>query len=390
MAFDEQGQAATEAEKIRICKRSYDILVGPKVNFPPGDIVFDPNILTIGTGMEEHATYGIDFIKATKTIKEICPHVEISGGVANLSFGFRGVNIVRESIHSVFLHHACIDYGMDMGIANSAEMLSMDDLKPHLLKYSTDLVFNKNPEATERMLECTAYEKSVLDAKKANKAPPRIPKSWLAKKTRKVEFDWEKEAPKPATEPPLPVGEAATKHIPNTYKNSALNHPKIKEVRETAAKNKALEYAKQIFGDSKIDYSQNDNSLGIVRGRDSMRSYITKLFTSRIAYYDGAMGTMIQTENLQEEDFRGERFKNYDMLIKGNNDLLSITKPDIIKKIYTQYLEAGSALADAPGRAHSPHHCPHYCEERCCLQDHREDRALGAERCQGQSSLGRS
>ena len=97
------------------------------------------------------------------------------------------------------------------------------------------------------------------------------------------------------------MGEAATKHLPNTYKNSALNHPKIKEVRETAAKNKALEYAKQIFGDSKIDYSQNDNSLGFVRGRDSMRSYITKLFTSRIAYYDGAMGTMIQKENLQKK-----------------------------------------------------------------------------------------
>ena len=88
---------------------------------------------------------------------------------------------------------------------------------------------------------------------------------------------------------------------PATYKNSALNHPKIKDVRETAAKNKALEYAKQIFGDSKIDYSQNDNSLGFVRGRDSMRSYITKLFTSRIAYYDGAMGTMIQKENLQKK-----------------------------------------------------------------------------------------
>ena len=88
---------------------------------------------------------------------------------------------------------------------------------------------------------------------------------------------------------------------PATYKNSALNHPKIKEVRETAAKNKALEYAKQIFGDSKIDYSQNDDSLGFVRGRDSMRSYVTKLFTSRIAYYDGAMGTMIQKENLQKK-----------------------------------------------------------------------------------------
>jgi len=95
MAFDEQGQAASEEDKVRICKRSYDILVGPKVNFPPEDIVFDPNILTIGTGMEEHNSYGLDFITATKKIKELCPYVKISGGVSNLSFGFRGVNVVR-------------------------------------------------------------------------------------------------------------------------------------------------------------------------------------------------------------------------------------------------------------------------------------------------------
>merc|ERR1712054_240825 len=153
MAFDEQGQAATEADKVRICKRSYDILVGPKVNFPPEDIVFDPNILTIGTGMEEHNDYGVDFITATKKIKELCPHVKISGGVSNLSFGFRGVNVVREAIHAVFLHHACIDSGMDMGIVNSKEMLAIKDLDSHMLKCSTDLVFNKNPNSTEKMLE---------------------------------------------------------------------------------------------------------------------------------------------------------------------------------------------------------------------------------------------
>merc|ERR1719498_1945296 len=108
MAFDEEGQAATESEKVRICKRSYDILVN-KVKFPPEDIIFDPNVLTIGTGMEEHANYGIDFIKATKTIKEQCPYVKISGGISNLSFGFRGVNKIRESIHSVFLTEAILE-----------------------------------------------------------------------------------------------------------------------------------------------------------------------------------------------------------------------------------------------------------------------------------------
>merc|ERR1719252_509036 len=122
MAFDEEGQAATEEEKVRICKRSYDILVGPKVNFPPEDIVFDPNILTIGTGMEEHSNYGLDFIRACKTIKEQCPYVKISGGVSNLSFGFRGVNKIRESIHAIFLHEAILESGMDVGIVNAKEM----------------------------------------------------------------------------------------------------------------------------------------------------------------------------------------------------------------------------------------------------------------------------
>jgi 5-methyltetrahydrofolate--homocysteine methyltransferase len=107
MTFDEEGQAATEEEKVRICKRSYDILVH-KVRFPPEDIIFDPNVLTIGTGMEEHANYGVDFIRATKRIKEECPYVKVSGGISNLSFGFRGVTKIRESIHAVFLDHAIV------------------------------------------------------------------------------------------------------------------------------------------------------------------------------------------------------------------------------------------------------------------------------------------
>merc|ERR1719230_452192 len=137
MAFDEEGQAATESEKVRICKRSYDILVN-KVQFPPEDIVFDPNILTIGTGLEEHNNYGIDFITATKKIKELCPWCKISGGVSNLSFGFRGVNVVRESIHAYFLYHAAVRSGMDMGIVNAAEMLALRDVSDDLVEICTD------------------------------------------------------------------------------------------------------------------------------------------------------------------------------------------------------------------------------------------------------------
>merc|ERR1712127_491218 len=165
MAFDEEGQAATESEKVRICKRSYNILVN-EVRFPPEDIVFDPNVLTIGTGMEEHANYGVDFINAVKTIKEQCPYVKISGGISNLSFGFRGVTKIRESIHAVFLHHAILDSGMDVGIVNSDELLLKNEVEPDLRIACENLVFNKDPDATEVMLDFTKKEKEAMEARK--------------------------------------------------------------------------------------------------------------------------------------------------------------------------------------------------------------------------------
>ncbi|RHY80175.1 hypothetical protein DYB26_009538, partial [Aphanomyces astaci] len=165
MAFDEYGQAATEAEKVRICKRSYDILVGPRVGFPPEDIVFDPNILTIATGMEEHNNYGVDFINACKVIKEQNPYCKISGGVSNLSFGFRGVNVIREAIHSVFLYHA-VQAGMDMGIVNAGMLQIYDDIPKDLLQIVEDVVLNRNPEASEALLERSLLEREKADAAK--------------------------------------------------------------------------------------------------------------------------------------------------------------------------------------------------------------------------------
>jgi len=182
MAFDEQGQAATEEEKVRICKRSYDLITGPRVMFPPEDIVFDPNILTIGTGMEEHNGYGIDFITATKKIKELCPHVKISGGVSNLSFGFRGVNVIRESIHAVFLHHACLDSGMDMGIVNSHEMMAIEEVPKDMLELVNNLVFNLSPDATEKMSERTIQEKAAAEQRKSGVAAVVVDaNSWRSK-----------------------------------------------------------------------------------------------------------------------------------------------------------------------------------------------------------------
>jgi len=340
MAFDEEGQAATESEKVRICKRSYDILVN-EVGFPPEDIVFDPNVLTIGTGMEEHANYGVDFINAVKTIKEECPFVKISGGISNLSFGFRGVMKIRESIHAVFLHHAILESGMDVGIVNAKEMLAIDDLEDDMRVLCENLVFNKTEEATDEMLSRTAYERACIDARKKGLPMPRKPRGTPVNKPR-LEFAYDKVPPTPATEPPLPFSDAAKNHVPNPYTNSKLSHEKIAAIRAKATSAK----------DINLDYAQPSDLYPtsfphFVRGRDSVREYITSLFTSQIAIYDGAMGTMIQNyskrNKLEEEEYRGERFKEWTCNVKGNNDMLSITQPQIISNIYKEYLEVGGS-----------------------------------------------
>ncbi|MGB7258082.1 MAG: methionine synthase, partial [Pseudolabrys sp.] len=150
MAFDEKGQADTLERKIAISKRAYDILVN-KVGFPPEDIIFDPNIFAIATGMEEHNGYGVAFIEAARAIRKELPLVHISGGVSNLSFSFRGNERVREAMHSVFLYHA-IHAGMDMGIVNAGQMAVYDDLDPELREACEDVVLNRRPEAAERLL----------------------------------------------------------------------------------------------------------------------------------------------------------------------------------------------------------------------------------------------
>ncbi|PTW58850.1 methionine synthase (B12-dependent) [Breoghania corrubedonensis] len=151
MAFDEDGQADTKERKISICKRSYDVLVD-KVGFPPEDIIFDPNIFAVATGIEEHNNYAVDFIEATKWIRENLPHAHISGGLSNLSFSFRGNEPVREAMHSIFLYHA-IAAGMDMGIVNAGQLAIYDDLDPELRERGEDVVLNRREDATDRMLE---------------------------------------------------------------------------------------------------------------------------------------------------------------------------------------------------------------------------------------------
>ncbi|HET7805018.1 MAG TPA: methionine synthase [Pseudolabrys sp.] len=151
MAFDEKGQADTLERKVAICKRAYDILVN-KAGFPPEDIIFDPNIFAVATGMEEHNSYGLAFIDAARQIRASLPHVHISGGVSNLSFSFRGNERLRQAMHSVFLFHA-IKAGMDMGIVNAGQIAVYDDLEPELREACEDVVLNRRPDAAERLLE---------------------------------------------------------------------------------------------------------------------------------------------------------------------------------------------------------------------------------------------
>ena len=151
MAFDENGQAATYEDKTRICERAYRILVD-EVGFPPEDIIFDPNILTVATGMEEHNNYAVDFINATRWIKQNLPHAKVSGGVSNISFSFRGNNKVREAMHSAFLYHA-IGAGMDMGIVNAGMLEVYEEIEPELKVLVEDVLLNRRPDATERLLE---------------------------------------------------------------------------------------------------------------------------------------------------------------------------------------------------------------------------------------------
>ncbi len=151
MAFDEQGQAADEDNKVRICKRAYDLLVN-EVGFPPEDIIFDPNILTVATGIEEHNNYAVDFINAVRRIKQECPGAKTSGGVSNISFSFRGNDRVREAMHSAFLFHA-VKAGLDMGIVNAGQLEIYEEIPKDLLEHVEDVLLNRRADATDRLLE---------------------------------------------------------------------------------------------------------------------------------------------------------------------------------------------------------------------------------------------
>ena len=176
MAFDEQGQAATRDEKVRICTRAYNLLV-QQAGFPPEDIIFDPNILTVATGIEEHNNYAVDFFEATAIIKRTLPHAKVSGGVSNVSFSFRGNNPVREAMHTAFLYHA-IREGMDMAIVNAGMLGVYQEIAPDLLEKVEDVLLNRRPDATERLVAFADALKSESGGTKAANAEPEAAAAW--------------------------------------------------------------------------------------------------------------------------------------------------------------------------------------------------------------------
>jgi len=173
MAFDEQGQASTFERRIEICERAYKILVN-EIGVPPEDIIFDPNILAIATGIEEHNNYAIDFIETIKWIKKNLPYARISGGISNLSFSFRGNDILREAMHSAFLYHA-IKAGMDMGIVNAGNLPVYDDIPADLLELIEDVLFNRRPDSTERLIDYASKMKTTEKTEAAAKAWRSLP-----------------------------------------------------------------------------------------------------------------------------------------------------------------------------------------------------------------------
>jgi 5-methyltetrahydrofolate--homocysteine methyltransferase len=178
MAFDESGQADTLQRRVDICQRAYDILT-KQVGYHPEDIIFDPNIFAIATGIEEHNNYAVEFIEATRIIKERMPLTKISGGVSNVSFSFRGNDTVREAIHSVFLLHA-IKAGMDMGIVNAGQLQVYDEIEPQLRELCEDVVLNRRPDATERLVsfaetvKAKGKEEKKDDAWRSNAVEERL------------------------------------------------------------------------------------------------------------------------------------------------------------------------------------------------------------------------
>jgi len=321
MAFDEQGQAATYEDKVRICVRSYTLL-RKKLDFPPEDIIFDCNVLTIATGLPEHNSYGIDFINAVAEIKRQCPCVSFSGGLSNLSFSFRGLTSLRDAMHTVFLYHA-VPKGLNMSIVNPGGLPRYEDIDTRTRTLCEEVILNKSADGqhVERFLE---FAEQVKNPPAPAPAGPvlKIEKSTAAQQKeslRKLKCE-------------------ITCTAEHVQPEAGAGLPDVCRMAGTIET--------QMVAD-KIIAGQTPTPSEVV-------SYFNTELKKRICFLDGGMGTRIQAEKLEEADYRGDRFKDFKEIdangvpvsLKGNNDLLVFSKPELVQAIHAEYFEAGSDICE--------------------------------------------
>ncbi|CAJ1435241.1 unnamed protein product, partial [Effrenium voratum] len=321
MAFDEKGQAATFEDKIRICQRSYKLL-REKLDFPPEDIIFDCNVLTIATGLPEHNSYGIDFINAVAEIKRTCPCVSFSGGLSNLSFSFRGLNSLRDAMHSVFLHHA-VPKGLNMSIVNPGGLPRYEDIDPKTRKLTEEVILNKSEDGNhvERFLD---YAEQV---KNPPAAAPAAPTLKIQKSTPEQQVEFLRSLKETVS--------CEAEHILPKKGCARVDPCRVQGPAETQKVAQKIIEGKTPTPTEVVNYFNNE-------------------LKKRICFLDGGMGTRIQAEQLEEADYRGDRFKDFaekdangiPVSLKGNNDLLIFSKPDMIKDIHKEYFMAGSDICE--------------------------------------------
>jgi len=281
MAFDEVGQAVTCDEKVRICKRAFKLLT-EEVGFPPTDIIFDANILTVGTGMEEHANYAVEFIEAVRRIKKECPGAKTSGGVSNISFSFRGNNVVREAMNAAFLYHA-ISAGLDMGIVNPTQLEVYDEIDKELLVYIEDVLLNRRPDATERLIEHSETVKERAGGEKRTEewrngtVEQRLQHALLKGITDHVDLDTEEARlkygrPLDIIQGPLMdgmnvVGElfgAGKMFLPQVVKSARVMKKSVALLEPFMEAEKALGEDRRLFSDNGLFTGTREDALAIV------------------------------------------------------------------------------------------------------------------------------
>jgi len=279
MAFDEEGQAATADEKVRICKRAYKILT-EECDFPPQDIIFDVNILTIATGLPEHDNYAVNFIEAAKVLRKECPGCHISGGLSNLSFGFRGLNDLREAMHAVFLYHA-ISNGMDMGIVNAGNTPIYDDIDKELRDLLDQVILNSSPnmDHVQRLIDWAENERSRLEAIKAAGGGAVVPKK--ADPWREYDVDKRLE---------YALIKGIDKHIEEDAEEARKNYPRPLHVIEGPLMS-GMSIVGEYFGSGKMFLPQVIKSARVMK---KAVNYLTPFMEAEKAAANGGVKTEVQ------------------------------------------------------------------------------------------------